>query len=184
MGWTGIMFSLFAGDLGKKTFSQFMKTFSSPSYLHSSYLGNLAGMITSLGSILVTYPFQYAYVRLVTDKQRVGNDGTKKFTSIRNVLSSTFQSDGIRGLYRGVFTSFGGIALYRVSYFGLYDLWKSVSSSPHSLFETFLYSYLITLASSGVAYPLNTIRKRMMMRSMEVEKYSWSGECFSKVVRQ
>jgi len=74
-----------------------------------------------------------------------------------------------------VFTSFGGIALYRVSHFGLYDLWKTLSTSQHSLSETFLYSYLITLTSSAVAYPLNTIRKRMMMRSMEVEKYSWSG---------
>ena len=168
MGWTGIMFSLYAGDLGKKTFSQFTKTSSSPSFLNSTYFGNLAGMITSLGSILITYPFEYAYVRLVTDKHKVLNNESKKFSGIRNVLLSTFECDGIRGLYRGVFTSFGGIALYRVSYFGLYDLWQTLSTSPHSLTETFFYSYLITLSSSAVAYPFNTIRKRMMMRSMEV----------------
>lgn len=82
-----------------------------------------------------------------------------------------------------MFTSFAGIALYRVSYFGLYDLWRTLSPSSHSLTETFLYSYLITLASGAIAYPLNTIRKRMMMRSTKAEKYRWSGHCFSTIVK-
>lgn len=31
-------------------------------------LGNVAGMLASYGTIFVTYPFEYAYTRLVTDK--------------------------------------------------------------------------------------------------------------------
>lgn len=89
MGWTGIIFSLTAGDLGKKSISQLTKTSQSTSYFNTKYLGNIAGMIVSLGSILITYPFEYAYVRLVTDKQPFETNGEKKFNGIRNVLSKT-----------------------------------------------------------------------------------------------
>ena len=77
MGWTGIIFSLTAGDLGKKSISQLTKTSQSTSYFNTKYLGNIAGMIASLGSILITYPFEYAYVRLVTDKQPFETNGEK-----------------------------------------------------------------------------------------------------------
>lgn len=101
--------------------------------VHTKYFGNLAGMISSLGGIIVSYPLEYAYVRLVSDKHSITKEGAKKFNSIGQVLSETFKRDGIRGLYRGIVMSFGAIALYRVSYFGLYDLWKSLSKEKHSL---------------------------------------------------
>jgi hypothetical protein len=101
--------------------------------MHSTYFGNIAGMISSLGGIIVSYPLEYAYIRLVSDKHSITKEGVKQFNSISQVLSETFKGDGIRGLYRGILLSFGAIALYRVSYFGLYDIWKSLSPERHSL---------------------------------------------------
>jgi hypothetical protein len=91
--------------------------------------------------------------------------------------------DGLRGIYRGLFTSFGAIVLYRVSYFGLYDWWKDVQSIDSTIFEMFIASYLITLTSSLIAYPANTIHKRMIMRSLESQKYRWSGDCLNYIVK-
>lgn len=68
MGWIGIMFSLTAGDMGKKFATSFVKSTPQVSKIDFKYFGNLAGMIASLGGIFITYPFEYAYVRLVTDK--------------------------------------------------------------------------------------------------------------------
>ena len=75
------------------------------------------------------------------------------------------------------------IVIYRVAYFGLYDLWKEMQNSQTNLFEMFVVSYCITLTSSMIAYPSNTIRKRMMMRSLEAEKYKWSGECLRYIIK-
>lgn len=58
-----------------------------------------------------------------------------------------------------------------------------MQSSDSTLFEMFIASYLITLTSSLIAYPANTIHKRMIMRSLESEKYGWSGNCLNYIVK-
>lgn len=190
---TGMLFSLTAGQYGKRHVAELSRNPSTQNgllhhdTLHSKYLGNVAGMISSLCSIMITYPFQYAYIRLLTDKSSALEKGSgKRFIGISHVLSQTFKGDGVRGLYRGLLTSFGGIAIYRVSYFGLYDIWKTHIASPdsiNSIMQSFVAGYFITLIASAFAYPSNTIRKRMMMRSLQPQKYSWSGQCFIYVVR-
>lgn len=75
--------------------------------------------------------------------------------------------DGIRGMYRGFLCSIGGILVYRAAYFGLYDYWRNHTDKRNaSIMTAFLAGYCITLLSSAIAYPINTIRKRMMMRSL------------------
>jgi solute carrier family 25 (adenine nucleotide translocator) protein 4/5/6/31 len=54
----------------------------------------------------------------------VAKGGKKQFNGIADVISQTVKGDGVRGIYRGVFSTFGGIGLYRAAYFGFYDLWR------------------------------------------------------------
>jgi solute carrier family 25 (mitochondrial adenine nucleotide translocator), member 4/5/6/31 len=82
-----------------------------------------------------------------------------------NVLKTTLQGDGIRGLYRGFFLSYVGVIVYRGSYFGFYDLMKLYTGDVNLVIK-FMIGYLTTIVAGTITYPIDTIRKRMMMRSL------------------
>lgn len=70
------------------------------------------------------------------------------------------------GLYRGFSVSVMGIMLYRGFYFGLYDTAKqTLFTLPgmNNIFVKFMAAQLITASAGVVSYPLDTVRRRMMM---------------------
>merc|ERR1712080_434209 len=79
-------------------------------------------------------------------------------------------ADGIAGLYRGFIPSVVGIVVYRGLYFGMYDSLKPVVMTG-------------TLQGSFLAsYPLDTIRRRMMMTSGEKVHYSSMFDAGRKII--
>ena len=96
-----------------------------------------------------------------------GADAAKReFTGLADVYRKTFASDGIAGLYRGFNISFVGIFVYRGLYFGLYDsimpLFKPENTNGAVRFAV---GYAVTVAAGLASYPIDTIRRRMMMTS-------------------
>lgn len=80
----------------------------------------------------------------------------------------TFKSDGIAGLYRGFVISCIGIIVYRGFYFGLYDTIKPIFLGPDAgVTISFILGYGVTVTSGLISYPIDTIRRRMMMTSGE-----------------
>jgi len=58
----------------------------------------------------------------------------------------------------------GGIILYRGCYFGGYDTAKrTILKKDSYLITKFLVANLITAVAGLVSYPLDTIRRRLMM---------------------
>jgi solute carrier family 25 (adenine nucleotide translocator) protein 4/5/6/31 len=53
-----------------------------------------------------------------------------------------------------------------------------------SLFANFLLGWGVTVGSGLASYPIDTIRRRMMMTSGEGEKFSGSIDCFNKILGQ
>ena len=53
-----------------------------------------------------------------------------------------------------------------------------------NLFYNFLISYTITVSSGIVAYPLDTVRRRMMMSSGEANKFNSSFTCMSQMYKE
>lgn len=80
-----------------------------------------------------------------------------------DVFQKTFASDGFQGLYRGFVISFSGIFIYRALYFGLYNSIKPRNDTDY--FFKFLAGYFATVVAGVGSYPLDTIRRRMMMSS-------------------
>ena len=96
-------------------------------------------------------------------------------------LSSIAKSDGVIGLYRGFGISVVGIFFYRASFFGLYDTAKGVMKTDNILLK-FMMANVVTTISGIIAYPLDSVRRRMMMQSGNAEKqYSSTIDCFIKV---
>ena len=86
------------------------------------FLSIVSGGMSGLVSLFAVYPLEVARIKITND---VKNAPYKKFKGgFADVFRQTLATDGIRGLYRGLFISSFGIFLYRGLYFGTYDLFK------------------------------------------------------------
>jgi solute carrier family 25 (adenine nucleotide translocator) protein 4/5/6/31 len=133
-------------------------------------------------SLLFVYSLDYARTRLVNDIK--SKDGTRQYGDFIDVYRQTFKSDGIQGLYRGFAISCVGIFIYRGLYFGLYDTFKPIFLGPDSPFiASFLLGWGVTVFSGLCSYPIDTVRRRMMMTSGTGVKYSGSVDCAMQVIK-
>ncbi len=91
-----------------------------------------------------------------------------------DVYKKTLASDGIGGLYRGFGPSVAGIVVYRGLYFGMYDSIKPVllvGALEGNFLASFALGWAVTTGAGICSYPLDTIRRRMMMTSGEVIQF-------------
>ena len=88
--------------------------------------------------------------------------------SVFGCLRDTIQKDGIRGIYRGALVSFCGVAIFRSTYFGIFDTFKDRTSNN---MERWLVSYISTFAAICLTYPSDTVRRRMMIAGLKGLKY-------------
>ena len=150
------------------------------------FAGNLAsGGLAGASSLLFVYSLDYARTRLANDSKSAKKGGERQFNGLVDVYRKTIASDGIAGLYRGFVISCVGIVVYRGLYFGMYDTLKP--AMPKDLRENFLATFLlgwsITIGAGLASYPIDTIRRRMMMTSGAAVKYRSSMHAFSEIVK-
>lgn len=150
------------------------------------FAGNLAsGGLAGATSLAFVYSLDYARTRLANDAKSSKGDGKREFNGLVDVYKKTLASDGIAGLYRGFGPSVIGIVVYRGLYFGLYDSLKPVvlvGPLEDSFLASFLLGWAVTTGASTASYPLDTVRRRMMMTSGQAVKYDGALDCFRKVV--
>ncbi|KAG0035418.1 hypothetical protein BGZ81_007962 [Podila clonocystis] len=104
---------------------------------------------------------------------------------LMDVYKKTLATDGVAGLYRGFLISSVGIVVYRGLYFGLYDSLKPMMSP--TMQDSFIASYIlgfgVTTLAGLASYPIDTVRRRMMMTSGEAVKYKSSADAFRQIVK-
>ncbi|KAL6231146.1 hypothetical protein BDW75DRAFT_244172 [Aspergillus navahoensis] len=148
--------------------------------------GNLAsGGMAGATSLLFVYSLDYARTRLANDAKSSKGTGERQFNGLIDVYKKTLASDGIVGLYRGFGPSVLGIVVYRGLYFGMYDSLKPVlltGSLEGSFLVSFLLGWGVTTGAGIASYPLDTVRRRMMMTSGEAVKYSSSFDAFRQII--
>jgi len=153
------------------------------------FLANMAsGGMAGASSLLFVYSLDYARTRLANDaKSSKKGGGEREFNGLIDVYRKTLASDGIAGLYRGFVVSCVGIVAYRGCYFGFYDSLKPVvlvGDLKGSFLASFLLGWVVTIASGIVSYPLDTIRRRMMMTSGQAVKYKSSIDCGMQIIQK
>merc|ERR1712079_866442 len=133
-------------------------------------------------SLMFVYSLDYARTRLANDAK--GKGGERQFNGLIDVYVKTLKSDGIQGLYRGFAISAVGIFIYRGMYFGLYDTLKPlVLGADAGVTLSFLLGWAVTVTAGLMSYPIDTVRRRMMMTSGGGVKYKGSIDCFRQVVK-
>jgi len=141
--------------------------------------GGLAGTI----SLSVVYPLDFARTRLAVD---VGSGADREFSGLVDTIMKTANQSGVfckGGVYNGFWISAVGIFAYRGLYFGIYD--TVAPMLPDSFWLRFLLGYSVTAVASTAAYPIDTIRRRMMMTSgANAGKYKSAGHCAGIILKE
>lgn len=124
----------------------------------------VAGGTAGASTQLIVYPLDFARTRLANQvKMQKGN----QFNGLTDCIKKTIKTDGLEGLYRGFTVSCLCMVIYRGLYFGIYDSLRPYM--PHrydeNMLATFSLGYLATITSGAFSYPLDTVRRRMMMTS-------------------
>merc|ERR1712244_125638 len=114
----------------------------------------LSGGMAGTCSLLFVYSLDYARTRLANDAK--GKGGERQF----------------QGLYRGFAISAVGIFIYRGMYFGMFDTLKPL-----------LLGWVVTITAGLMSYPIDTIRRRMMMTSGGGVKYKGSIDCGIQILK-
>jgi solute carrier family 25 (adenine nucleotide translocator) protein 4/5/6/31 len=146
--------------------------------------GGMAGAC----SLTIVYPLDYARTRLASD---VGS-GKAQFTSLWDCLSKTAGGPGgFISLYNGFGPSVAGIIAYRGAQFGLND--TIMAFNPYAkesgfvaICSKFVVAQIAVTASGLVAYPFDTVRRRMQMQSDKPKSewlYKSSMDCAVKVLK-
>jgi len=136
-------------------------------------------------SLFFVYSLDYCRTRLANDAKSAGKGGgEREFNGIIDVYRKTLKSDGVQGLYRGFVISCVGIIVYRGCYFGFYDTLKPMLlGDDASLLASFALGYVVTISAGLVSYPIDTIRRRMMMTSGQAVKYKGSIDCTLQIIK-
>merc|ERR1712153_178581 len=149
------------------------------------FIGNCAsGGAAGATSLCFVYPLDFARTRLAAD---VGDaEGRREFNGLVDCLKQIVAKDGVNGLYQGFGISVIGIIFYRASYFGLFDTGKALLlGDKPSMLLTFGLGQIVTVSAGIISYPLDTVRRRLMMTSGSKEKlYNGTLDCFSKIYQK
>jgi solute carrier family 25 (adenine nucleotide translocator) protein 4/5/6/31 len=161
----------------------FKTAFSTPSnaapyakrFLMNALSGGCAGSIT----LIFVYSLDFARTRLANDIR-----SPREFSGLVNVYVKTLRSDGLAGLYRGFVVSCVGVFVYYGLYFGLYDSLKPVLlGDDANVGLSFALGWGVTATAGLIAYPIDTVRRRMMMTSGATQRYKGSLDCATKIIK-
>jgi solute carrier family 25 (adenine nucleotide translocator) protein 4/5/6/31 len=142
----------------------------------------LSGGVAGSLSLMFVYSLDYARTRLANDAK--GKGGERQFNGLVDVYRKTLKTDGIQGLYRGFTISCVGIFIYRGMYFGLYDSLKPILLGENpSVLLSFLLGWGVTITAGLMSYPIDTVRRRMMMTSGAAVKYKNSLDCGMQIMK-
>ncbi|XP_047044107.1 probable ADP,ATP carrier protein At5g56450 [Lolium rigidum] len=142
----------------------------------------VAGAAAGCTTLVIIYPLDIAHTRLAAD---IGRTDTRQFKGIRHFIQTIYKKNGIRGIYRGLPASLHGMIVHRGLYFGGFDTAKDMLVPLDSpLWQRWVTAQAVTSTAGLISYPLDTVRRRMMMQSgMEVQMYSSTLDCWRKVYK-
>uniref|UniRef100_A0A915EC00 ADP/ATP translocase n=1 Tax=Ditylenchus dipsaci TaxID=166011 RepID=A0A915EC00_9BILA len=150
-------------------------------------LGNLmAGGAAGATALCFLYPLDFARTRLAVDATKAGG---QRFRGMIHCFSTIRATEGVSGLYRGFSASLQFTMVSRAVFFGIFDTaraWMADQKNAREL--SFLLNWCLAqtsvICSSIICYPMDTVRRRLMMQSgNKVKDYANSIDCWTKILK-
>merc|ERR1711934_1221418 len=169
----------------KDTYKKYLCPYNPKTEPGKFFIGNCAsGGAAGATSLCFVYPLDFARTRLAAD---VGSGGEREFSGLVDCLAKIAKKDGPQGLYNGFGISLVGIIMYRASYFGMFDTGKVVlfeDVKKANILAVWAFAQFVTVAAGIASYPLDTVRRRLMMTSGKTgadKMYNGTMDCFRKI---
>ncbi|MCO5547095.1 hypothetical protein L7F22_000537 [Adiantum nelumboides] len=144
----------------------------------------MAGAAAGCTALVVVYPLDIAHTRLAAD---TGRAEARQFKGLLHFINTIYKKDGMRGLYRGLPASIQGMVVHRSVYFGGFDTAKDVmlkESSSIPIWKRWIAAQAVTTSAGLISYPLDTVRRRMMMQAgLERRMYVSTSDCWKKIYK-
>lgn len=155
----------------------------------------MAGGTAGCAAITLIYPLDLTRTRLAADMGGMN----REFRGITDCLQKTYSSGGLRSWYQGLSASYCCYFIYRGLQIGGYDAAKRIygidlkKKNKNDQFQSrvlgisFLMSYAVSAGSMTVAYPFDTVRRKMMMQagvSLEMRTYHNMFQCWTDIIAQ
>ncbi|KAJ0666424.1 putative mitochondrial carrier protein [Helianthus annuus] len=145
----------------------------------------IAGAAAGCTTLVLIYPLDIAHTRLAAD---LGKTDSRQFQGIRHFLATIWARDGIRGVYKGLPASLQGMVVHRGLYFGGFDTMKEKMSkntpSEVALWKRWIVAQAVTTSAGLLSYPLDTVRRRMMMQSgIDRPMYRSTLDCWKTIYK-
>ncbi|PFH37657.1 ADP/ATP translocase [Besnoitia besnoiti] len=146
-----------------------------------------AGGAAGATSLAFVYPLDFARTRLGADVGKV--EAERQFTGLNDCIRKIYKGSGIPGLYSGFLVSVAGIIVYRAAFFGLYDTAKAMlpahEKTNRPLLRNFSIGLAVETAAGVIAYPLDTVRRRMMMQALRSDTlYKNTWDCTRRIATE
>lgn len=123
----------------------------------------LAGGFAGSSTLVFVYPLDFLRTRLAADI------GKRTYSGLGDCAKQIYSTEGMFGFYKGFGLSMFGIFLYRAPYFGLYDSGKFFIPEKNNFLPKMILAKITTLIAGYLTYPMDTVRRRMMMQSGRAE---------------
>ena len=171
----------------KDTFKNILPVYDSKKNFWKFLLTNcISGGLAGALSMVICQPIDMARTRLSTDN--LNSEGKRKFTGSIDCLKQIYTVEGLRGIFRGTLISCIGVFPYRAMYFGIYDTMKAKCLNKNSnFFIKWFMAQSVTLGAGLCLYPLDTVRRRIMIESgmpKELKKYKNSFQCGYRILKE
>merc|ERR1719174_1513068 len=163
-----------------------------PKYDKNTQFANFAAAQIASGAAAggcantLVYPLVYVRTVLGADLGKV-----KKYNGMLDCIQKTIKENGFFSLYNGIGPSTMGIVVYRGAQFGVQDIVKSFNpyqkeTTAIALFSKFMVAQLAVSISGIVAYPFDTMQRRLQIEASKPEAdqiYSGMQDCFQKILK-
>uniref|UniRef100_A0A1I7XG80 ADP/ATP translocase n=1 Tax=Heterorhabditis bacteriophora TaxID=37862 RepID=A0A1I7XG80_HETBA len=96
----------------------------------------------------------------------------REFKGMFDCIAKIVRHDGIFGLYKGLLPSLQYILMYRGAYYGLFDSAKPFLAKDGQnlgFWRAFAAGQVVTFIAAMSSYPLDTVRRRLMMSAGKKE---------------
>ncbi|KAI1732447.1 mitochondrial carrier protein [Ditylenchus destructor] len=152
-------------------------------------LGNtLAGGAAGATALVFLYPLDFARTRLAVDSAK--HSQGQRFNGIVHCFRTILLSEGgVHGLYKGFCASLQFTMISRAVFFGIFDtarayLMDKSKTDQLSFMANWCLAQSAVITSSFMCYPLDTVRRRLMLESgKKVKMYRNSLDCWKKILK-
>lgn len=165
-----------------------------PSNAQRASCGAVAGLIATMG----TYPLEIVRTRMIT--QTPANTHPQlRIRGVAHGVRLILRHEGVRGLYRGGWSGVVGAIPFEGVQFGCYEYLKASCQEqqwpafrwPEGKRELDGLDFFVCGSVAGaiaqtVAYPFDTIKKRLQTQQRQPVRAAYRGmcDCFRRVVRE